>query len=92
MLAVRLREHHQLDVGRVAAQAREDIGEVGDFPVRKGEALRIIDSRERRPRIRAERDTAERSARMGLEQSPCLAGFEHQRFGHRVEKRRRERG
>ena len=42
MLAVRLREHHHLDVGRVAAEAPEDIGEVGDLSVRQREALRRI--------------------------------------------------
>ena len=91
MLAVGLREHHHLDVRRVAPQALEDVGEIGDLSLRQREALRRVHACERGLRIRAEHDVPQRSARMRLEQASRLRRIEHQRLGHRVEERRRQR-
>jgi hypothetical protein len=38
VLGIGLREHHQLDVGRVALRLEEQIGEVIDFVLRQGQA------------------------------------------------------
>jgi hypothetical protein len=91
MLAVRLREHHHLDVGRVAPDAREHVREVGDLAFREREPECSIDAREGASRIRAESDVTERAAWMRLEQAARLVGFQEQRLGHRVEERCRER-
>ena len=47
VLAVRLREHHQLDVGRVAAEAGEGGAEVVDLVRREGESARAVGLLER---------------------------------------------
>jgi hypothetical protein len=91
MLAVSLREHHHLDVRRVAADAREHVRQVGDFSRGQREPHLGIDARKRAFRIVAQHDPAQRAARVRLEQAPRLSRIEHQRLGHRVEQRRSER-
>ena len=73
MLAVRLGEHHHLDVGRIAPEAGEDVCEVGDLAIRQRETLGLVHARKRGSRVASERHVTEGAARMRLEQALRLA-------------------
>ena len=80
MLGVRLREHHQLDVGRIAAEAAEMVGEVVDFVGRERESQFAIRGcyragafgQQRDRRQRARREMREQRARRGQIVEHCL--------------------
>ena len=76
MLGVRLREHHQLDVRRVAAEPREDVGEVVDLVVREREAQRLV-PREQAPRGSRPSAMCSRASARGvrLEQAPAASAL-----------------
>ena len=71
VLGVRLREHHQLDVGRIAAEAAEVIREVVDFVRREGESQFDIRRRDRAGALGQERDRRQRARREMREQRMC---------------------
>ena len=84
MLRVRLREHHQLDVGRIAAGAREVVGEIVDLVGRQREAHVDIGALDRNGSVAQQRD-----ARLGLRRDvieQCVGRLERieDAFGHPV--------
>jgi hypothetical protein len=88
MLRVRLREHHQLDVGRVALQPREVRREVIDLVVGEREAETLV----RRDESSAiPRDRSQRPRLLVHEEPSSIVEREDRSFGHAVVQRRRDR-
>ena len=85
VLGVRLREHHQFDVGRVAPQlVPERVDQVVDFVLGEREAEFGIGALERRPALREHRHRSERlGCVMGKERRRGLDGIDDA-FGHAV--------
>ncbi len=79
VLGIGLREHHQLDVGRIAAEVAEALAQVVDLVLGQGQA---------QPRVGrfqlVHRDALDGAARRRLEQRLRLLGAVQQRLGHRV--------
>ena len=84
MLGVRLREHHQLDVGGIAAQAPEIVDEVVDLVGREREAHRGVGLLERLRAAVEDVDPCERLRRVVLEELLRLGHVRHHRLGHAV--------
>jgi hypothetical protein len=89
VLGVRLREHHELDIGGIAPECREVLHQVVDFIVRQ---------RETQLGVRSHQCIATGGQRHGA-QGTCLfldeeprriAALEQRRLGHAIEQRRRE--
>ena len=89
VLGVRLREHHELDVGRIAAQALKAAEQVIDLiaPTARAPA-RGSPARARRARVQAH---ARKSAAAACaNRARRRAGIEQRHLGHAIEQRRRE--
>ena len=84
VLGVRLREHHQLDVGRVAAESRKGLGQVVDLVGGEREPEFGIGLLERRAAPVAERHARQRLRRRVLEQQPCVCGVAQHALRHAV--------
>jgi hypothetical protein len=91
VLAVGLREHHQLDVGGIAAERAVGRDQVVDLVGRQRQAERAIGRGQRGVRIGAERDVAQRPRRAGGEQRRGVERVEHA-LGHAIGERGVERG
>ena len=87
MLGIGLREHHQLDVVRVAAEFAVALAQVVDLVLRQGQAEAYV--RGFKP---SERDHFKRPARIGGEQRRALLAGGEQRLRHRVVQQLRQRG
>ena len=90
MLAVRLREHHDLDIRRIAAHARIDIREIADLVGRQRESQFGIGARQRGGRRIAERDAGHRPWFVRLEQPRGKRWIRQYRLGHRIVQHRPE--
>ena len=84
VFGVRLGEHHQLDVGRVAAKGGEVVDEVVDLVGGEREAERDVGGGERGGRLGAERDRAQRSGRTGGREDDVGVGDRDHRLRHPV--------
>jgi hypothetical protein len=85
VLAVGLREHHQLDVGGIAAELGVGRGQVIDLVGRQRQAEGAIGRRQGASRFGAERDRAEGPRRRGREQ-PLVERVDHA-LGHAIGQR-----
>ena len=92
VLGVGLREHHQLDVGRVAAGAREDVDEVVDLVGRQREAEPRIGLDQRIAAAGEKIDARERLRRDVAEQRRRLREVVEDGFGHAVMQQRGDGG
>lgn len=92
VLGVRLREHHQFRIGRIALQASVVCGQVLDLVGRQREAQRAVGVRERRDRVRSQRDVPERPRLATLEDARRSVEAGQHRLGHRVRDDRERRG
>ena len=90
MLGVRLREHHELDVGGIALQRREVLHQVVDLVVRERQAEFGVGLDQRIAAAR-QRHGAQRTRRLVREQPRGLGALEQHGLGHAIEQRRRER-
>ena len=91
VLRVRLREHHELDVGRIAPQAPEICVEVVDLVGRQREPELGIGALERRPAGREQRDRGQRTRRNVLEQARGITNVVEHGLGHAVVHERQQR-
>jgi hypothetical protein len=91
VLGVGLREHHQLDVGRVAFELRESVDEVVDLVVRQRETHLGVRARERRASFRAQPDRHHRLAGQLDEQPRGIRGRIDDALGHPVVQHARDR-
>ncbi|MCY1238811.1 hypothetical protein D9M72_515690 [compost metagenome] len=87
VLAVGLREHHQLDVAGVAAQAGEGFDEVVDFVFRQRQAEAGIGRHQGVAAARLHVDLRHRLGRQFAEQAGRLFDGGEHRFGHAVVQR-----
>ncbi|SPU80533.1 Uncharacterised protein [Burkholderia multivorans] len=92
VLAVRLREHHQLDVGRIALELAERIDEVVDFVFGEREAQLDVRALERAAAGAEHVDRRQRLGRQFVEQVFRVVARSHHAFGHPVMQRGRDRG
>ena len=84
VFAVGLREHHQLDVGRVALEHGEGFGQIVDFVFGQGQAQRDVGLDQRGAALGQHRHGAHRLAGQRREQRLAVeAGVDHG-FGHAV--------
>jgi hypothetical protein len=84
VLAVRLREHHQFDVGRIAAQRAVRVAQVADLVRRQRETQRLVRALENGATARRQRDARERARGRVLEQLRGFADVIQDRFGHAI--------
>jgi len=91
VLGVGLREHHQLDIGRVAAELLEVVGEVIDLVRRQREAELGVRLDQRLTPPRQQRHRAQLARRLMIEQLDHVVVGEHRGFGHPIVERRRHR-
>ena len=89
MLAVGLREHHQLDIARVAAELRERRDEVVDFVGREREAEFGVRFLQRTTASAQHIDMRQRRRRLRVEQVPRRVALEGDALGHAVVQQRR---
>jgi hypothetical protein len=90
VLGVGLREHHQLDVGGVAAQRAEALDQIVDLVVGQGQPSSPLAAHQRRAPA-ASRSTRA-GTRLGLLEQPLGVGEVEQRhLGHAVVQQRRRR-
>ncbi len=90
MLGIRLREHHELDVGGIPPQPLEAVQQVVNLIRRQGEPeLTVGPFQGGSPGF--ERDAAQRSRPGMREKSLSLRGIEQDRLSHPIEQRRRKR-
>jgi hypothetical protein len=88
MLGVGLREHHQLDIGRIALERREAASQIGDLVGREGETQLAVGLRQRRLGVRTERDPAHRPRFCLGEKLLGVGQVEERHLGHAVVKDR----
>ena len=95
VLRVGLREHHQLDVSRVAAKLRVGIEQIVDLVVGQREAERAVGLHQRGaallPASVSERHADQRARRHMAEQRIGVVQATQHRFGHAVVQLRRQR-
>ncbi|AJX21855.1 hypothetical protein BG17_3587 [Burkholderia pseudomallei MSHR491] len=91
VFAVRLREHHQLDVGRVALELDERVDEVVDLVVGEREAEFGVRALERGSAFGEHVDRRERLGRQLVEQVPRVLARRDDAFRHPVVQRGRDR-
>ena len=85
MLAVGLREHHQLDIGRVAIQARlESVDQVVDFVVGQREAEPAVRDDQRAAALAQQVDVHQRLGGLLVEQVDGRLALERDALGHAV--------
>ena len=88
MLAVGLREHHQLDVGRVAAERAVALDQVGDLVVGERQPEPGVGGPQRGSGITAERDDTQRPRRAAVRDDPGELGLvEDHALGHAIGER-----
>ncbi len=92
VLGVDLREHHQLDVGGVATQAREPAFQVIELVRGQRQTLLPVGPFQRRPAAAEHVHDRQRCRRRGLEQPPDQAGVGGQDLGHAVVQQGRRGG
>ena len=90
MLGVRLREHRELDIGRIAAEPAEARVEIVDLVVRQRKAERRVRLDDRRASAREQRDRRHRSRREMREQRLRILEPGQHRFGHPVVQQRQK--
>lgn len=90
MLAVRLREHHQLDVGRVAFELAERVDQIVDFVIGEREAQLDVRALERGAADAQHVDGRERLGRQFVEQVLRVVARGDHAFGHPVMQRGRD--
>ena len=88
VLGIGLREHHQLDVGRIAPGAREDVDEVVDLVRRQREAKTRIGLDQRGTAAAEQVDARQRLRRDVREQRRRLRKVGEHRLGHAVVQQR----
>ncbi len=91
VLGVRLREHHQLDVGGVAADAAEVVDQVVDLVLRQRQAQLTVGCLERRTAAAEDVDAGERLRCIVVEELVGLVQRRQHRFGHAVVQQRQQR-
>jgi hypothetical protein len=84
MLAVDLREHHQLGVGRIAARALVVRGQVVDLLRRQRQTPVLVGALQRRFAVLEQFHAAQLAARLRVEHALQLGGLQQHRLGHRV--------
>ena len=92
VLRIRLREHHQLDVGRIALQARKVLPQVVDLVVRKCEPHLAIGACQRRNATSKNVDRLERPRRVVMKQLRRGVWRIEHGLGHAVVNQRQQRG
>ena len=92
MLRVGLREHHQLDIGRVAAERAKTGVEIIDFVGCEREPQRRVRALERDPSVREQRNRRQRFRREMREQLPRIVAVDEHRLDHPVVQQRQQRG
>ncbi len=90
VLGVRLREHHQLDVGRIASHPPEARGEIIDLVRRQRESEGGIRPPDRRGTLREKRNRGERPGREVREQRLRVREARQHRLGHPVVQQRQQ--
>ena len=90
VLAVGLGEHHELDVGRIAADAAEVVEQVVDFVIGQGEAHLAIRALQRRSSAADQSDGRERPGRKFAEQALGVIQRRKNRFGHAIVNERQQ--
>lgn len=92
MLGVRLGEHHQLDVGRVASGLREGVDEIVDLVLRQRQAHPAVGGGQRGAPLADEVHRRQRLRRVMAEQGfGGIDGVEH-RLGHAIVQQRQRGG
>ncbi len=84
MLGVRLGEHHQLDVGGVAAQVAEGLHQVVDLVLGQRQPQLDVGGGQRLAPPLEDIDAAQRRRLVALEQLGGVAGIAEHRLGHAV--------
>ena len=92
VLAVRLREHHELDVRGITAEHGVGVDEIVDLVGREREAQFGVGARERRAAVAGQRDVGERPRRRLREEPRRLFGRREHRLGHAIVQRATQRG
>ena len=90
MLGVRLREHHELDVGRIALQRRELRLQIIDLVTRQRQAELAVSPFERAAPAGEHVDRAYRPRLVLREQQLLLRPFREQRLRHAIVQQRRD--
>ncbi len=91
VLGIRLREHHELHVGRIASEAAEVRVEVVDLVGREREAELAVGALDRPAAFAEERYRGHRSRRdVGEQDAGVIEQFQH-RFGHPIVQERQQR-
>jgi hypothetical protein len=88
MLAVGLREHHQLDVGRVALQSLERVDQVVDLVLGQRQAEVDVRARQRGTAGAQHVDMRHRLARLLVEKMDGVFASQQHAFGHAVVQQR----
>ena len=84
VFGVGLREHHQLDVVRIAAERGERVHEVVDLVVGEGESEGLVSGDERGAAGGEDRDALHRARRLLAEQRGAGLEFAKNRLGHAI--------
>ena len=90
VLGVRLGEHHQLDVGRVAPDAGEVVHQIVDFVVRQGQAQLAVGHHQRVTTAGKDVHGGQGLRGVVLEQGMGSVGVIEHRLGHAVVDRRQD--
>ena len=90
VFAVRLREHHQFDVGRVALQRLERVDEIVDFVVGEREAQFHVCRFQRTASVTEDIDGLQRLGRQFVEEMQRVIARGRHAFRHAVVQRRRD--
>ncbi len=91
MLGIGLREHHQLDVGRVASQAGEILQQVVDLVCRERQPQPGIGVHQRAPPLTQHIHLRQRRGFRMFEQQCRLGGIAQHRLGHAIVQQRQHR-
>ncbi|OIQ79979.1 hypothetical protein GALL_382790 [mine drainage metagenome] len=90
MLAVGLREHQQLDVGRVAPELAEGVDQVIDLVARQRQALLDVGALQRGAAFADHVDALQRARLEHVEQTARIVARADHGFGHAVVQQRRQ--
>ena len=88
VLRIGLREHHQLDIGRIAPQLAVGLDQVVDLVIRQGQAHACIGGGQRRAAVGAQRDHLQRLAGQRTKQRSQLELRGQHALGHPVVQQR----
>ena len=92
MLGVRLGEHHQFDVGRIAAQSLEGLDQIIDLVIRQCQAQRAIGLHQCVTTTAEDVDMGKLCRALMLEEARRVLSTRQHRFGHAVVQAGGQRG